>query len=123
MKLDIVTPERQLMSTEAASVQIPGMEGDMTIMDNHAAVVTTLRPGVVAVSDGQRFVVTGGFAEVSSSGTSILAEQAVPEAEASREMINDLIANAQTAEETAPSDQKAAARQRVNDLQTLVARL
>ncbi|MEM9643084.1 MAG: F0F1 ATP synthase subunit epsilon, partial [Pseudomonadota bacterium] len=43
MRVDIVTPERQLASTEAASVQIPGMDGDMTVMDNHAAVVTTLR--------------------------------------------------------------------------------
>ncbi|MSU89654.1 ATP synthase F1 subunit epsilon [Rhodobacteraceae bacterium 2CG4] len=120
MRVDIVTPERQLVSTEADRVQIPGTEGEMTVMDHHAPTVTTLRPGIVTVS-GDAYVVTGGFAEISESGTSILAEHAVPQAEASREMLEALRKDAEEAVDSAPD--KIAARQRVNDIAELIRRI
>jgi F-type H+-transporting ATPase subunit epsilon len=58
-------------------VQIPGADGDMTAMADHAPLITTLRPGVVTVQrrDGEeKFVVTGGFAEITPEGASVLAE-------------------------------------------------
>ena len=121
MRIDIVTPERQLASTEAASVQIPATEGDMTVMDNHAPVVTTLRPGVVTVAGGDAYVVTGGFAEISQTGASILAERAVPRTEATREMLTTVLDDAKAAVEIASGDvEAAAARQRVNDVEELI---
>lgn len=125
MRVDIVTPERQLASTEAASVQIPGMDGDMTVMDNHAAVVTTLRPGIVSVAGQEMsYVVTGGFAEISAEGLSILAEQAMPRAEASSEALNAVLDDAQKAAEITNGDvEAAAAQQRVNDIQELIRQL
>ena len=126
MRLDIVTPEKQLLSEEVKSVQLPGMDGDMTIMGTHAPMVTTLRPGVVIVeSDGgkQEIVVTGGFAEISSEGTSILAELAVPKADLTGELVERAVKEAEEALELASTDpDKAAAALKINDMNELLAR-
>jgi F-type H+-transporting ATPase subunit epsilon len=71
------------MSAQVKSVQIPGADGDMTAMPNHAPLITTLRPGVLKVETDkgiEEFVVTGGFAELGES-LSVLAERAVPKAD------------------------------------------
>lgn len=80
MQFDLVSPERKLLSAEVRSVQIPGADGDMTAMPDHAPTITTLRPGLLTVEavDGtHEFVVTGGFAEIGES-LSVLAEKALP---------------------------------------------
>ena len=80
MQFNLVSPERGLASLQASAVQIPGADGDLTAMPDHAPVITTLRPGVLTVSgDGgeTRYAVTGGFAEITPEGTSVLAERAV----------------------------------------------
>ena len=126
MTFDLVSPERKLASVEATSVNIPGMEGDMTAMPNHAAFLTTLRPGVVKVNNGNdvtEYVVTGGFAEISAEGTSVLAEQAMPLAEATAEALGDVLAAAEATLEAAAEDGKTAAAQRVNDVKTLMGQL
>ncbi|MGV6838978.1 MAG: F0F1 ATP synthase subunit epsilon [Planktomarina sp.] len=84
MQFDLVSPERSLASVQATEVQIPGADGDMTAMADHAPTLTTLRPGIVVVTaeDGQHeFVVSGGFAEISGKGVSILAEHAYKKAD------------------------------------------
>lgn len=81
MQFDLVSPERNLASLQASAVQLPGSEGDMTAMPNHAPTITTLRPGLMTVtgaSETLEFVVTGGFAEISAEATTVLAEQAYP---------------------------------------------
>lgn len=126
MTFDLVSPERKLASVEVTSVNIPGMEGDLTAMPNHAAFLTTLRPGVVKVNNGNdvtEYVVTGGFAEISAEGTSVLAEQAMPKDEATAEVLGGVLAAAEAALETAVEDTKTAAAQRVNDVKTLMAQL
>lgn len=126
MTFDLVSPERKLASVEATSVNIPGMEGDLTAMPNHAAFLTTLRPGVVKVNNGNdvtEYVVTGGFAEISAEGTSVLAEQAMPKDEATADVLGGVLAAAEAALETAVEDTKTAAAQRVNDVKTLMAQL
>ena len=120
MRVDIVTPERQLVSTDASRVQLPGMEGDMTVMENHAPTVTTLRPGIVRIDGDQAFVATGGFAEISAAGTSILAEGAMPLAEASKDALTALLTEAKSAVATAAEEGKTAAHQRVNDISELI---
>ena len=126
MTFDLVSPERKLASVEATSVNIPGMEGDLTALPNHAAFLTTLRPGVVKVNNGNdvtEYVVTGGFAEVSAEGTSVLAEQAMPKGEATADVLGGVLAAAEATLETAAEDGKTAAAQRVNDVKTLMAQL
>lgn len=80
MQFDLVSPERAVASLQASAVQIPGADGDMTVMADHAPTITTLRPGVLRVEAGgttHEYVVTGGFAEIGAQGVSVLAERAV----------------------------------------------
>jgi F-type H+-transporting ATPase subunit epsilon len=77
LQFDLVSPERRLASVAAREVQIPGADGDMTAMADHAPMITTLRPGVLRVVHGggsDDYVVSGGFAEVTAGGVSVLAE-------------------------------------------------
>ncbi|MEX0969094.1 MAG: F0F1 ATP synthase subunit epsilon [Paracoccaceae bacterium] len=126
MQFDLVSPERQLASLAADAVEIPGAEGDLTAMAEHAPFLTTLRPGLVRVHVGNavtEYVVTGGFAELSSAGASILAEVAVPKAEFGADMLAGLISDAETAAANAAEENKAATALRVNDLKTLGSQL
>ena len=98
VQFDLVSPERKLASVAASEVQIPGAEGDLTAMEGHTPTITTLRPGVlkaVAASGTQAYAVTGGFAEITASSVSVLAEQAIPLAEATAPVLDALIADAQ----------------------------
>ena len=88
-KFDLVSPERLLVSQEIESVVIPGTEGEMTVMANHAPVMATVKPGVVTVKPvsgpEQKFVVFGGFADILPDVCTLLAEAALPAAEVSRD--------------------------------------
>ncbi|MHA6344714.1 F0F1 ATP synthase subunit epsilon [Roseivivax sp. CAU 1761] len=78
MQFDLVSPERRLLKEEVLSVMIPGADGDLTAMPNHAPLITTLRPGVMVVETAkgtEEYVVTGGFAEL-GEGVTVLAERA-----------------------------------------------
>jgi F-type H+-transporting ATPase subunit epsilon len=126
LQFDLVSPERKLASMAATQVQIPGMGGDLTAMPNHAPFLTTLRPGVVKVTAGSEtaeFVVTGGFAEVSPTAASILAEQAIPRGEFAADMAADLLAAAEKQLSEAPEDLRMAAGQRVRDVLALKSQL
>jgi F-type H+-transporting ATPase subunit epsilon len=80
-KFELVSPERLLISEEVEQVIIPGTEGEMTVMANHAPVMTTIKPGVVTVKPAsggeQRYAVFGGFADILPEGCTVLAESAV----------------------------------------------
>ena len=94
--LQLVTPERLLKEAEADMVVLPGVEGDFGAMPQHAPVISALRPGIIAVHGGgaapEEYVVTGGFAEVTGEKVVVLAEEAVPRAEYSRERLEERIA-------------------------------
>ena len=122
MTFELVSPAKKLASTEAEAVTIPGMEGDLTAMADHAPFLTTLRPGFVTVRNGsseERYFVTGGFAEISDNTVSVLAEQAVSDAEVTQDYLDTQIAEAEKAHEDAGDDRKQATRQRVDDFTTL----
>ena len=123
MKFDLVSPERKLASLDASEVEIPGAEGDFTAMDDHSPVLTTLRPGLLRVkagSDVTEYVVTGGFVEVSAEGTSVLAEQAMPKGDVTREIVDGLIADAAAAAENLEGSEKDLADKRVADTKALL---
>ena len=110
LQFDLVSPERKLASVAASEVQIPGADGDLTAMEGHAPTITTLRPGIlkaVSATGVQSYVVTGGFADITASGVSVLAERAVPVEEANAALFDALIAEAREAAATA-SDKDAA---------------
>ncbi len=100
VQFDLVSPERRLASVEATEVQIPGADGDMTAMADHAPTITTLRPGVLRVVHAggtDEYVVSGGFAEITATSVSVLAEQALPRAEMTQEVYNEMLAEAKEA--------------------------
>ncbi len=104
MRLDIVTPERQLLSAEATSVQIPGAEGDMTVMEGHERTITTLRPGVItaATSEGEKtFAVTGGFAEITAEACSIIAERSHATGDMTQDIFDEMMSEARAKHEDA----------------------
>ena len=81
LKIEIVSPERLVLSEIVTSVTVPGTEGYLTVMHDHAPFMTTLRPGFITVNQGGRdtiYYVKGGFADVSPDGLTILAERSVP---------------------------------------------
>jgi F-type H+-transporting ATPase subunit epsilon len=87
---DLVSPARLVLSGEVTQVDVPGAEGDFGVLAGHAPTVAALKPGILTVfgtGAPQRFVVFGGFAEVSPEGLTILAEVAVPAGEADRGLI------------------------------------
>ena len=100
LQFDLVSPERRLASVEATEVQIPGADGDMTAMADHAPTITTLRPGVLTVvhkGGSDAYVVSGGFAEITATGVSVLAEHALPQAEVTQEVYDQMVADAKAA--------------------------
>ncbi|MEZ5796050.1 MAG: F0F1 ATP synthase subunit epsilon [Paracoccaceae bacterium] len=117
LQFDLVSPERRLASVQATEVQIPGAAGDMTAMEGHASTITTLRPGIlraISAEGTKSYVVTGGFAEISAAGVSVLAERAIPVEELTAPLMDQLIADA--SEATAVAVDKDAADKAMADL-------
>jgi F-type H+-transporting ATPase subunit epsilon len=78
---DLVSPEKLLFSGDVTQVDLPGTEGDMGVLAQHAPLVTSLRPGILVIhgeSGALRVVIDGGFAEVGPTGLTVLADMAVP---------------------------------------------
>ena len=99
LKIEIVSPERLLVSQTVDSVTVPGTEGYFTVMADHAPFMTTLRSGFITVTTDNKaeiFFVRGGFADVSPTGLTILAEESVPFSEFDH---SDLQAQIKAAEE------------------------
>ena len=79
LQLEVVTPERRVLSEPVNSVTVPGRNGEMQILPGHAAVISELKTGVLSYTeDGTTFQlhVSGGFVEVSDDRVSVLAETA-----------------------------------------------
>ena len=123
MQFDLVSPERSLASFQAAEVMLPGAEGDMTVLPDHAPVITTLRPGVVKVNgpEGEAdFVVTGGFVEITPEGVSVLAEQAHVGSEVKKEDLEGALTFAREQAEKAGDEDKSTAEKLVADMVQLL---
>jgi F-type H+-transporting ATPase subunit epsilon len=106
MQFDLVSPERRLASLEVSEVRVPGADGDMTAMADHAPTITTLRPGILSVTHSggtDDYVVLGGFADITGTGVTVLAERAMPKSELTREAHADLIEEYKAAHDKAKS--------------------
>lgn len=80
---ELVSPEQRLIAVEAAMVVIPGEEGEFSVLPNHSALLSSIKPGVIKVylhKDDEtpvRVFVAGGFADVTPLSCSVLAEEAI----------------------------------------------
>ena len=86
--LEVVSPEKLLLSRDVEMVVIPASEGDMGVLPNHAPMIVLLRGGTIAITEGgrvtDRLFVSGGFAEITPERCTVLADEAVPVGELSR---------------------------------------
>ncbi|WP_374389256.1 ATP synthase F1 subunit epsilon [Sandaracinobacter sp.] len=83
LHFELVSPERLVRSGPVHMVVVPGTDGDFGVLAGHAPMMSTIRPGEIAIyaSAGaapERIHVEGGFAEVSEKGLTILAEKLEP---------------------------------------------
>jgi F-type H+-transporting ATPase subunit epsilon len=80
LKVDIVTAERLVYSEEGVDeVVAPGIEGELTVLPQHAPLLTMIKPGVMRIvkgSDDIDMAITGGFLEVRDDRVTILADAA-----------------------------------------------
>lgn len=110
MQFDLVSPERSLASLQVREVQIPGADGDMTAMPDHAPTITTLRPGILRIDGPEgtaEYLVSGGFAEITADSLSVLAEKAMPVGEVTREELDKMVQEARAKVEAAKSTAQA----------------
>jgi F-type H+-transporting ATPase subunit epsilon len=86
--LEIVSPEKLLLTRSVDMVVIPASEGDIGVLPNHSPMIVLLRGGVIAIHEGGRVTdtlyVSGGFAEVTPERCTVLADEALPTADLSR---------------------------------------
>jgi F-type H+-transporting ATPase subunit epsilon len=117
LHFELVSPEKLVFSGEVSQVDLPGAEGDFGVMEGHAPLVTTLRPGIMTVVAGgnaQKIVVLGGFAEVSDKGLTVLADTA--------DAVKDFD-RATIAAKIAEMEQQASKLEAGNELDKLITRL
>jgi F-type H+-transporting ATPase subunit epsilon len=126
-KFDLVSPERLLLSEQVDAVVIPASDGEMTVMAMHAPAMTTLRPGVVTVmrqGNAEKFVVFGGFADITPEACTLLAESAVRVAELDRGQLERSIQNAREDVRDAKDDAtRAKAQEYLDNMVTMQAAL
>ena len=79
LHLSLVTPEKQVVSEDVDQVNVPGSEGDLGILLDHAPLITNMRPGPLSYQKGDvttSLIVSGGYLEVTDNRVIILAETA-----------------------------------------------
>jgi len=79
LKLSLVTPEKQVVNEEVEQVNVPGSEGDLGILYDHAPLITNLRPGALSYEKGDvttELIVSQGYLEVTDNRVIVLTETA-----------------------------------------------
>lgn len=121
-EFELVSPEKLLASVSAEMVVVPGAEGDFGVLAGHSPMISGVRPGVIAIYEGDKIIdrifVAGGFAEVTAERCTVLAEQAQKvseiDAAAAEKAVKDLaedVADAKSDAERAAAEAKLAVAQ------------
>ena len=79
LQLDVITPERRLVSEQVDAVTLPGLGGELGILPGHTPLISQLQTGVLSYTQAgatRRLLVSGGFAEVNADRVSVLADMA-----------------------------------------------
>lgn len=108
LQLEIVTPEKRVLTETVDSVVLPGSEGELGILSSHVPLVTALKPGELSYSkSGQSvpFAVGSGFVEVSKDKVSVLTDMAIGEDEIDEKAVEEALARAQERLENLKHDQ------------------
>jgi F-type H+-transporting ATPase subunit epsilon len=101
VNLEIVSPERLLLTRQVDMVVIPASEGDMGVLEGHTPMIVMLRGGIIALYDDEtvtdQMYVAGGFAEVTPERCTVLANEVLAPTDLSREEGERRMAEAEAA--------------------------
>ena len=122
LNVSLVSPERELYSGQVDQVDLPGTEGNLGILPDHAPLMAAIRTGAITIYDGQdqtQFFVQGGFADVTPAGLTILAERALPLTEVSKDDLATQIEKARADLANLTDEAELARRQDIEGLEAL----
>ncbi len=99
--LEIVSPDRLLLSQPVDMAVIPAAEGEMGVMPGHSPMIVLLQGGTITLHEGGRatskLYVSGGFAEITPERCTVLADEAIPVSEVSRRVADARLTEANVA--------------------------
>jgi F-type H+-transporting ATPase subunit epsilon len=90
-KASLITPEAILLETMVSEAQIPAFDGLLGILDKRAPLLAKLTTGVLRLSTNagiQRYLVSGGYAQMKDNELTILASEAIPAADINQQRIS-----------------------------------
>jgi len=100
LRLEIVTPEAKTYSDDVDSVVIPGINGELGVLPQHAPLMTLLEPGELRVLKGAqelRLAVGEGFVEITPEKVAVLRDMAVKESDIDESAAEEAILRAEQA--------------------------
>ena len=118
----LVTPEKIYLEGDAQMVVLPGAEGDLGVLPNHSNIITSLRPGIIKVTNSdqtQSLFVEEGFIKFSNNELLVIAVGLDEEAALNNDFINDKIENYSSALETADETQNMKIQKKIDSFKLL----
>ena len=119
----LVTPEKIYLEGDAEMVVLPGAEGDLGVLPNHSNIITSLRPGIIKVTNSdqtQSLFVEEGFIKFSNNELLVIAVGLDEEAALNDDFINDKIENYSSALDAADEAQKMKIQRKIDSLKLLL---
>ena len=119
----LVTPEKIYLEGDAQMVVLPGAEGDLGVIPNHSNIITSLRPGIIKVTNSdqtQSLFVEEGFIKFSNNELLVIAVGLDEEAALNNDFINDKIENYSSALDAADEAQKMKIQKKIDSLKLLL---
>ena len=119
----LVTPEKIYLEGDAQMVVLPGAEGDLGVLPNHSNIITSLRPGIIKVTNSdqtQSLFVEEGFIKFSNNELLVIAVGLDEEAALNNDFINDKIENYSSALDATDEAQKMKIQKKIDSLKLLL---
>ena len=119
----LVTPEKIYLEGDAQMVVLPGAEGDLGVLPNHSNIITSLRPGIIKVTNSdqtQSLFVEEGFIKFSNNELLVIAVGLDEEAALNNDFINDKIENYSSALDAADEAQRMKIQKKIDSLKLLL---
>ncbi len=126
LQFSLVSPEAELFSGPVDQVDVPGSEGDFGVFAQHAPFMSAIRTGAITVFDEgkeTRYMIQGGFADVTPDGLTILAESCTPMSDVDAAWLTDEIAKTEAHLEATEGDAKLDIAQNLDGLKQLAENL
>ncbi|MGI9239306.1 MAG: ATP synthase F1 subunit epsilon [Verrucomicrobiales bacterium] len=111
LKLEIVTPEKEIFSDEVDTCVLPGIDGEMGVLPSHAPLVTIITPGELSYTKGGEtmFLAVGeGFIEVGPEVVSVMTDMAISDELIDEEAVEKALQSARDALEQKSTDEEVA---------------